>query len=341
MLTAQGKLDQTLISWYDLLSCWATDGSLATTAEHVLNLDGENAIEGADELLQSYTSQWSLGDFESLPPIVLLSNDDISGARGAYAASTDTIYLNEDWLLTATESDIITVLTEELGAFLDDQLNTVDTQGDEGALFSAALLGVELSDAEVAAIQAEDDSFQITVDGINLEAESNLNVSESFETQDVFWWGLDGLDQGWIQAESTGNTTVFIRPFYRDTQEKLDQVADNEKYDGSDWASSDAIITIDGKYFCHPFLSGSQGQYLRYAEAQSEYVYWISTYDRYQFDGSGNILLEPGRYDYWFNAPLVVERGSNLYIGKVWAAKLMNGATLTCYGLATLATPRF
>ena len=129
MTSAQDKLDQILISWYELLSGWSLDGSLASTAEHVLNLDGENAVEGADDLLQSYTSQWSLGDFESLPPIVLLSNDDISGVQGAYASSTDTIYLNADWLLTAKEKDIIAVLTEELGAFLDDQLNTVDTQG--------------------------------------------------------------------------------------------------------------------------------------------------------------------------------------------------------------------
>jgi len=112
MLTTQERLDQTLIPWYDLLRSWAADGSLASTAEHVLDLVGENAIEGADDLLQSYTSQWSLGVFESLPTIVTLSNDDISGARGAYAASTGTIYLNKDWLDTATESDIIAVLTE-------------------------------------------------------------------------------------------------------------------------------------------------------------------------------------------------------------------------------------
>ena len=77
MTTAQDKLNQTLISWYAHLSGWSLDGSLATTAEHVLNTDGENAVEGADDLLQSYTSRWSLGDFESLPPIVLLSNDDV------------------------------------------------------------------------------------------------------------------------------------------------------------------------------------------------------------------------------------------------------------------------
>ena len=183
MLTAQDKLNQALLSWYKLLSGWSADGSLAATADHVLDLDGENAIEAADDLLQSYISQWSLGDFESLPPIVLLSNDDISGAQGAYTASTGTIYLNEDWLQSATDEQIIAVLTEELGAFLDDQLNTVDTQGDEGALFSAELLGVELSDAEVAAIQAEDDSFQITVDGIVLEAEAS-SVANSAPTLD-------------------------------------------------------------------------------------------------------------------------------------------------------------
>ena len=175
MLTAQDKLKQVLSSWTELLSGWSADGSLAETAAHVLNLDGENAIDGADAVLQSYTSQWSLGGFEELPPIVLLSNEEINGARGAYAASTETIYLNEDWLLTAKEEKIIAVLTEELGAFLDDQLNTVDTQGDEGALFSAELLGVELTDAEVAAIQAEDDSIQINVGRLEIEAEASTD----------------------------------------------------------------------------------------------------------------------------------------------------------------------
>ena len=175
MLTSgtQEKLNQVLTSWCELLTGWSLDGSLATTAEHVLNTDGENAIEGADAVLQSYIGQWSLGDFESLPPIVLLSNDDISGASGAYAASTDTIYLNGDWLPTAKVEEIIAVLTEELGAFLDDQLNTVDTQGDEGALFSAALLGDELTDAERSTIQAESDTITISVDGHKIQAEAN------------------------------------------------------------------------------------------------------------------------------------------------------------------------
>ena len=103
------------------------------------------------------------------------------GAAGAFAASTGTIYLNQDWLLTATEEAIISVLTEELGAFLDDQLNTVDTQGDEGALFSAELLGLELTKEERSAITAEDDRITISVDGQKLQAEANTLFPAAFE----------------------------------------------------------------------------------------------------------------------------------------------------------------
>ena len=186
MTQAKVDLDTALITWLNLLSSWAANRSLATTAEHVLNLDGENAIEGKKIPLQHYIDQWCLGNFESLPPIVLLPDEDVGGVWGAYAASKDTIYLNEDWLLTATEEDIIAVLTEELGAFLDDQLNMVDTQGDEGALFSAELLGVELSDAEVTAIQAEDDSVQITIDGLTIDAEASFAPSDLVLSQSSF-----------------------------------------------------------------------------------------------------------------------------------------------------------
>lgn len=104
MLTSgtQEKLNQVLGSWYELLTGWSLDGSLATTAEHVLKLDGENAIDGADAQLQSYVDQWAAGEFDELPQIVLLSHDDISGAQGAYAESTNIIYLNADWLSSAS-----------------------------------------------------------------------------------------------------------------------------------------------------------------------------------------------------------------------------------------------
>ncbi|MEB3262355.1 MAG: hypothetical protein VKK94_05280 [Cyanobacteriota bacterium] len=38
-----------------------------------------------------------------------------------------TIYLNADWLATASEDQAIAVLSEELGQHLDGLLNAVDT----------------------------------------------------------------------------------------------------------------------------------------------------------------------------------------------------------------------
>jgi hypothetical protein len=58
---------------------------------------------------------------------------------GAYAQSTGKIYLNADWVKTATQKAIDAVLTQELGHFLDGLLNSSDTPGDEGELFAALL----------------------------------------------------------------------------------------------------------------------------------------------------------------------------------------------------------
>ena len=65
------------------------------------------------------------------------------GAAEAYAASSGRIYLNRDWLRTATEEAALAALTEEFGHHLDALFNAVDTPGDEGALFSQLLINRE------------------------------------------------------------------------------------------------------------------------------------------------------------------------------------------------------
>ncbi|WP_411868981.1 lectin-like protein [Vulcanococcus limneticus] len=136
-------------------------------------LDGSNAKQGSEGLLQSYVSQWSAGNFKNLPQIVLLSADDISGARGAYADSTDTIYLNQDWLLTASDEEIQRVLTEELGHYLDDQLNQGDSKGDEGEYFSYQLFSGNPSQSQLEAFAANTDQIEIRDDFSVLLAEAS------------------------------------------------------------------------------------------------------------------------------------------------------------------------
>jgi hypothetical protein len=90
------NLDTLLSDWRKILTEWAISGQLTAAAQDALQLKAE------PELLKRLAGQWRKGDFSGLPPIVLLPSRSMPGATGAYAISTGTIYLNEDWLKTAS-----------------------------------------------------------------------------------------------------------------------------------------------------------------------------------------------------------------------------------------------
>ena len=162
--TARTLLDF-LPGWNDQLQEWSLNGRLTAAAQEALQLNGD------PQELQTLVNQLSAGDFQSLPEIVLLSNTDINGALGAYAQSKGIIYLNADWLNTATQEAINSVLTEELGHHLDAKLNQKDTPGDEGEYFSDLLKGAVLTEAQKAAVRTDNDSGLINVSGLALQAE--------------------------------------------------------------------------------------------------------------------------------------------------------------------------
>jgi hypothetical protein len=115
------QLELLLREWRQLLSLWAQSGALSRAAQVALQLEGE------PPLLKGLMERWAAGDFSDLPPLELLPAASLPGAAGAYAISTGTIYLNEDWLLSAKDEDVVAVLTEELGHHLDAVLNIKDT----------------------------------------------------------------------------------------------------------------------------------------------------------------------------------------------------------------------
>ena len=160
-------LDNLLGDWKKLLTDWAGSGTLTRAASEALLLKAEPA------LLKKLVAQWSHGDFSGLPPIVLLPASSMPGAAGAYAISTGTIYLNQDWLATASDEWVLAVLTEELGHHLDGLLNCSDTPGDEGELFAALLQ----SDGVISAEQrqrllTENDQGSVQVEGQALAVEN-------------------------------------------------------------------------------------------------------------------------------------------------------------------------
>ena len=122
-------------------------------------------------------------------------------ARGAYAASQDTIYL-ADSLLHRPTAEVVDVMLEELGHFLDDQLNPTDTPGDEGAIFAALAQQRTLTADQLSALQAEDDTAEF-----NWQGQTYAVEQAAFETGS-FTVGADGqiavefiADSGAYQGE--------------------------------------------------------------------------------------------------------------------------------------------
>jgi hypothetical protein len=110
----------------------------------------------------------------SLPQFEVRCDEDLAGALGAFSAQTQKIYLTES-LLTGDPARLQAVMIEEIGHFLDAQVNTTDTAGDEGELFSDLVRGVSLSAAELGRIKAEDDHAVVMIDGQEVAIEQALD----------------------------------------------------------------------------------------------------------------------------------------------------------------------
>ena len=171
-MTSTATLQTLLGDWRKLLTDWAASGQLTAAAREALQLKAE------PELLKRLAGQWSKGDFSGLPPIVLLPSSSMPGAAGAYAISTKTIYLNRDWLKTASHDWVMSVLTEELGHHLDGLLNPADTPGDEGEVFSDLLTG--LSKTKASPSIKQDSGYIVDNQGKASEAEYSSTFSRQW-----------------------------------------------------------------------------------------------------------------------------------------------------------------
>ena len=119
-------------------------------------------------------SQWLAGDFSSFPQIEVLDSSILGNASGAYGTSTNKIYLAANFLDTATDTDIIAVLLEEYGHFVDAHINQTDSAGDEGDIFSNLVRGNILSAETLQALKGENDHATITLDGHSIEIEQGV-----------------------------------------------------------------------------------------------------------------------------------------------------------------------
>ncbi|MFM8468201.1 MAG: hypothetical protein ACKOAO_11645 [Oxalobacteraceae bacterium] len=111
----------------------------------------------------------------------LLSAEIMGVARAAFAAQgpdgTPVVYLNSDWLdAGASPDDITAALLEEAGHRLDVLMNDEkDSTGDEGEIFSEAVLGIVVSAEKLAQIQTENDHGTINFYSLPISVEFALN----------------------------------------------------------------------------------------------------------------------------------------------------------------------
>jgi Calx-beta domain/FG-GAP-like repeat/RTX calcium-binding nonapeptide repeat (4 copies) len=157
------------------LSEFAIDESLLT----VVNSSFGSLFDA--EKLENLRQQWATGNFEGLPAIDIRPAAEINGANGAFAAVTNTIYLSQEYIARNTSNPqvISNVLLEEIGHFVDTQINALDSPGDEGAIFSALVRGEKLEEGRLQQLKAKDDTATITLDGqvIQIEQANDVTIS--------------------------------------------------------------------------------------------------------------------------------------------------------------------
>ena len=149
--------------------------------------------------------QWQSRNFSQIPPIEVLSDEVLGTANGAYSSSTNKIYLSASFLNTASPAAIVNVILEEIGHYVDAQINQTDSAGDEGAIFSGIVQGKVFESEQLKLLKAEDDHAIVSLDGKLVAIEQAQPVSESGgkggNTKKVFT--LDPLPQGTTERNVT------------------------------------------------------------------------------------------------------------------------------------------
>lgn len=126
-----------------------------------LNNDISVAFGGQANLVKAkdLIKAWTTDDLKGLPQIEVRPEADIAEGQGAFAQATNTIYLGENFVrshLGNTEK-IAGVIVEEFGHFLDSQINSIETPGDEGEIFADLVQGNFLTADQFLSKQREDD----------------------------------------------------------------------------------------------------------------------------------------------------------------------------------------
>ena len=112
-MSANVSTNVDLTAWNAEIQGLAKSGALASAVQAVYGASTDSVG------LNAFIESLSRGDSAALPAVSVLDADTMQGHPGAYAAETDTIYINATIL--GSQPILIEVLTHELGHFIADQ----------------------------------------------------------------------------------------------------------------------------------------------------------------------------------------------------------------------------
>ncbi|MBD1867253.1 hypothetical protein H6F95_08060 [Cyanobacteria bacterium FACHB-471] len=206
--------------------------------------------------LQDFQQQWASGNFENLPNLEIRPAADINNANGAFSSTTNTIYLSQEFVSRNEGEDggaIANVLLEEIGHFVDSQINSSDASGDEGNIFSSIVQGVQLDNSTLQTLKAENDVIALTLDGQLTRIEQDNSFTGSYtEAINQIDTLLDNLQNaitsrvfeedipilGDELADSTDNAVQFINNIKNSIQSQLNSITDLSKAETADIAKA-------------------------------------------------------------------------------------------------------
>ncbi|MFN6154763.1 Ig-like domain-containing protein [Anabaena sp. AL09] len=112
----------------------------------------------------------NLANGQGIPDIQIIPQSQLK-ADGAFG--NHTIYISQD-LLNPQQSNptqVVNVLLEEMGHYLDSQINIQDAPGDEGAIFAKLVQNQPLAAGELIALKAENDHGILNINEQNIAVE--------------------------------------------------------------------------------------------------------------------------------------------------------------------------
>ena len=149
-------------TWFaeEQLDSFTSDEDFLDNMEQAFGNDWQS--QQAEDLIQDLASGDAMPKVETLPASELKAN----GAFGE-----DTIYLSEEFLSNAKSEKVSGALLEEIGHYVDQELNSGDSPGDEGEIFQQLVQDEAISEGELVELKAEDDSGTIALDGEEISVE--------------------------------------------------------------------------------------------------------------------------------------------------------------------------